>query len=388
MRTHILKLIVIGLLIIQPAAVIALESDELWEMSLEELLSLEVTEIRAGEAGSYALQLFETIGDSIGTIVHGYLTTESKYNRTDDTDNFTFDLHHATVMFRTELTDRVTAEMALEWEHAGTDFYMPFGFADIVLNSFSIARVGYFVTPVGAFNEYQYSDFLRKTAQAPLLTREVVPALWSEVGVQIRGKAAIRGNISANYALFVSNGLEQADSDPSDGIVSDGGQISDMKRTGQDKMDPNKAFGGRLGLTVDKGINVGVSGYSGAYTTDGEKRLSIIDGDFSWQRGRWLIRAEAALAIQETQTGDLEKSGAYFLAAYRLAPQWEPYIQIETVDLDAGPEAIQNGLTAGLIFFPFPQKLQHMMLKSEWSYFEDDADNTLYKNVTQLTVSF
>ena len=41
-----------------------------------------------------------------------------------------------------------------------------------------------------AKNEYLYPDFLRVTGLPPLFSRSVVPALWSEVGLQARGRLA------------------------------------------------------------------------------------------------------------------------------------------------------------------------------------------------------
>ncbi len=107
------------------------------------------SDIRGGEQGSFASRLSEY---GVRPELHGYLSVEAKDNFPDGV--FTFDLHHMTVMMRTEVSRWVIAEISWEWEHIGKNFYIPFAFADLVGDEAFIVRAGYFPVPIGVFNEY------------------------------------------------------------------------------------------------------------------------------------------------------------------------------------------------------------------------------------------
>ena len=350
------------------------------EMSLEELLD---QEIRAGELGSFGQRLSEY---KLHAEVHGYISAELKELRmpwfNDDREQVsTFDLHHQVVNLRLGMFDRIEAESQLEWEHIGKDFYVPLAQIDIKMRDWLIVRSGYFVVPVGVFNEYQYPDVLRKSGQQPLFTREIVPALWSEVGVQVRGKVRTGASSNLNYAAFVSNGLEQA--------VGEGGSISAMRRHDRDRTNGNKAIGGRLGFAPTLGLDVGVSGYTGAYTADGARHLSIWDADLTWSRGKLLVRLEGALAHQEVTGDTLEKKGGYAFAAYRVSPSFEPFFWVEGNDLDAGPREQKWGLLFGSVVYPFPERAENVMLKVEVGSVRDAGTKTWGgQGLIQLALGF
>ena len=330
----------------------------LFGLSDEELAEFMRRDIRGGQTGSYARRL-EELGVQVG--VHGYASLEFK--PVDDTA--TFDLHHATLMVRASLLDAVSLEIALEWEHLGReqgDFYLPHAFMDVKLGEPLILRAGFFEVPVGAFNEYLYPDFLRITGSQPLFSRSVVPALWSEVGLQVRGRIALESATHLTYAAFVSNGLQQADAMPNDGMIEEGGDISAMRFNDRDRFSADKAFGGRLGLEV-RDFDVGVSGYTGRYTVEADRRLSMADIDLSY-RGKYLtFRSEGALALQETSARLLRKYGFYALLAGRPIPYLEPYVEYDLVRLSA----VEQRLLAGCAVYPFPNEraTRNLRLKSE-----------------------
>jgi len=327
-------------------------------LSDEELAALQRRDIRGGQTGSFALRL-EELGVQVG--VHGYASLELKPEGSVPS----FDLHHATVMIRANLLTAVSVELAFEWEHLGLeqdDFYLPHAFLDVKASDLLIVRGGFFEVPVGAFNEYLYPDFLRITALPPLFSLSVVPALWSEVGVQLRGRLALGGTTNLTYAAFVANGLEQRDAMPHDGHVAEGGDIHDMRFNSVDLYSGDKAVGGRAGIEIGE-FDLGVSAYSGRYTIDANRRLSMLDADFSY-RSQWLtVRTEGALAFQETTTAWLHKSGVYTLVAVRPLPPIEPYAQYDFVDLGRWT---QRGLL-GCALYPFPQEraTRNLRLKSE-----------------------
>jgi hypothetical protein len=329
------------------------------EAELEEFMR---RDIRGGQTGSYALRL-EELGVEVG--VHGYLSLEFK--PAADNEAAGFDMHHVVAMIRAAFQHAVSLEFALEYEHLFReqgDFYLPHAFMDVKFHEALIVRAGWFEVPVGAFNEYLYPDFLRITGTAPLFTRYVIPGLWSEIGLQLRGRFAVNSITNLTYAVFVVNGLEQPDAMPKDGMVAEGGDIRAMRYNVNDMYKSDKAFGGRLGLEVDE-FDVGVSGYSGRYTIDRNRRLSIGDVDVSY-RGKYLtVRSEAALAWEETTDEVLHKFGLYGLVAGRPIQWVEPYLQYDFADVDR--IGVEHRVLGGVALYPFPEQrsTRNLRLKSE-----------------------
>ena len=362
--------------------------DDMMAMSLDEILAVDLREVRGGEAGSYASRLAEYADTTSTTSIHGYSTTELLLPYHRDGGEITFDQHHSVLAFRTEITEAVTPEISLEYEHAAEEFYLSFAFVDMEISPHLITRVGYFVVPVGTFNEYQYPDFMRRTAQAPRMGRDIIPGLWSEVGLQLRGGVFLEKKYKLNYAFFVSNGLEQPDPDKSDDTIPEGGGIRAMRRNRRDKNTSDKAVGGRVGLQLASVMDIGVSAYTGAYTVDGKRRLSIYDADFSFQRDQWLIRWEAAGAIQEITGGELNKVGTYLLVSYRASRRVELYGQVETIDLDSGPESRERSVLGGVGFYPYPVRMKKTMIKAEWKAIDNEEKGSSGMGMVQLTLSF
>ena len=326
-------------------------------LDLDQLLGRDV---RAGETGAWAARLSER---GFGFEVHGALTTDFIW-AIGEGEKPTFDLHHAMVLLRANVADRVIPELGVEWEHGGEETYLPLAFVDLVASEALIVRAGLFPTPIGVFNAHVYPDFQRKTVGKPSMFSGVVPALWTSIGVQLRGRFPwSEGDSAFNYAVFVANGLQQ----------KDGGEGGDLGAMHDNVIDPNadKGLGGRLGVTLGRGLDLGVSGYTGMYTSD--RRLSLFDADVTVQRADLTLRAEGAMALQEIAGGRLIKYGVYVLLAWRAAAWIEPYAQSEVAALDDGRE-MQWTEHAGLVYYPFPEILPLLMVKLEGSVTTQGGD--------------
>lgn len=352
-----------------------------FELSDEEMAEFMRRDIRGGQTGSFARRL-EELGVQVA--VHGYLSLEFK--PVDDVASF--DLHHATAMIRASVQNSVSLELAMEWEHLGRsddDFYLPHAFVDLKLYEALIVRAGFFEVPVGAFNEYLYPDFLRITGLPPHFARNVVPALWSEVGVQLRGRFGLDGDTHLTYAAFISNGLEQPDPTPDDGVVEEGGDLSDMRFHDRDRFSGNKGVGGRVGLELRE-FDVGLSGYTGRYAIESSRQLSIADVDVSYRTAWLTLRSEAALVWQEVSGELLHKYGVYTLAALRPSPYIEPYAQYDYVNLDRWNQRV----LLGVAFYPFPndRSTRRLRLKSEAGIDFFKRQESAFVWFFQLTSSF
>ncbi len=351
--------------------------------SEQELAAILRRDIRGGQTGSYARRLQEL---GVQVALHGYISLEFKQQGEHDTP--TFDLHHATAYLRADLGRATSVELALEWEHLGRaegTFYLPHAFLDLKASDMLVLRAGFFEVPVGAFNEYLYPDFLRVTGLPPLFSQSVVPALWSEVGLQLRGRFEVGRTGYLTYAAFVGNGLEQPDTMPKDGMVAEGGDIREMRFHDRDNFSGDKAVGGRLGLEIGD-FDVGLSGYTGRYAIERERRLSMADMDFSF-RSEWLIvRSEGAVALQETTLSLLHKYGLYGLIALRPSPYIQPYVQYDFLDLGT---RLQRGLL-GFALYPLPHEraTRSLRLKTEAGFEFPQGQDYVLVWFLQLTTGF
>lgn len=340
-------------------------------------------DIRGGETGAYAKRLTE-LGNNAS--VHGYASLE--LGPRPDGKGATFDLHHATMYFRAALPSHTSMEVGLELEHLATsiqDLYVPHAFVDVAFTEWLVVRPGFFEAPVGAFNEYLYPDFLRTSGLPPLFSRVVVPGLWSEVGVQVRGRVALFDESHVTYAVFVSNGLEQQDAQVGDGVVEEGGELRDMRFNVRDRFNSDKAFGGRLGLQAG-GFDLGVSGYTGRYTIDADRSLDIVDVDVSYKARWFTLRAEGAAAFQQLTRGQRAKRGAYALASSRPEPHLEPYVQYDV--LEDGP--VTHRVLLGNAVYPFPEEpaARTLRLKTEIGFRTEPAKEADLIWFTQLVSAF
>jgi hypothetical protein len=226
---------------------------------------------------------------------------------------------------------------------------------------------------------------LRITGLAPLFSLSVVPALWSEVGLQLRGRLAVGPTLALTYAAFVSNGLEQKDTAPTDGMVAEGGDILEMRFHNLDLYSGDKAFGGRVGLELGE-FDFGISGYTGRYTIEAARRLSMLDADLSFRSELLTLRTEGAVAFQEVSAAVLHKYGMYTLVAVRPIDALEPYAQYDLVDDGA---RTQRALL-GCALYPFPKEraTRNLRLKNEAGFEFHEPSGHSFVWLFQLTTGF
>lgn len=352
------------------------------EESLEALLSEET--IAVGETGSFGYRLTSY---GVTPYVHAYTTAE--WFAQQGAVN-TFDLHYFNVFVGADILGKIVPEIQLEYEHGGSEFGIRFAQVDFKVHSLLTVRVGSFLVPVGVFNEYLYPEFITKTADRPFALREIVPASWQEIGVQLRGKYDFGAGRNVSYAAFVVNGLQQADDPTTPDEIEDGGGIRNMRGNFVEKNDGDKAFGGRLGIEPLDGARVGASFYQGAYTADGKQRLTIYDVDAGVTWRDLSVRAEFTAASQETAlSGTLKKQGFYVLAAYRFLA-FEPVLQYDAVRLGGKPAKDRTRVTAGVNWYPYPSELPSVVVKANYQKITDggpqDAEDD--KFIVQMSMGF
>ncbi len=315
---------------------------------IEELDLAELLGIKTGEVGAFAQDLRSR---GVDLYVHGYAAWWMRNNDINrNHDSWTFSAHYFNLMFGVDVSERLILEMMLEEEHGGHEHALRYAFIDtVVVKDLLVLRGGRFLVPFGVFNEYVYPEYLNELPDRPLVLWQIAPVSWAEVGAQVRGRADIgTGNI--NYAVYVANGLQQSDSDPEDGVIDEAGSIRDMRNNFRDYDDDGKSFGGRLGVQALGGVDLGVSGYTGPYTVDGELSLSMANADLSYLHGRWMFRSEFVRAWQQTSADPLIKQGFFVRGGFDISDVLTPVLQFDMADL--GGRQSLGRTTGGLVIHP------------------------------------
>ena len=355
---------------------------DIYEMSLEDLMELD---IQTGKPGWFGSQLEQIEFDPY---IHGYAVTDYRdydFNRGRFVD--TFDLHYFNIIIGTNIGDKIGAETLLEYEHGGDDIAMRYGIIDYEIIKPMNLRMGKFLLPIGRFNAYLSPEYANKLPDRPKCLWNIVPIVWSEVGVQLWGQFELQSNRSLNYAFYTVNGLEQSANE--DGSVADGGDIRDMRKNHRDSNNNDKAYGGRIGYKPFKEFEIGVSYYTGAYTIDGRQNLSITDIDAEYKADKITLRGEYVKAWQETSGIDLEKEGFYTEAAYRINRNFEPVVRYDQADLDDKSGHNMKRGTLGLVYYPNPKLYPMFNFKiSQSLIFDDGTGDRQHEFVLQCVIGF
>ena len=367
---------------------------DLSDLNLGELLELDMG---SGGLGSFGRRLKRL---NIQASIHGYVTFDAvlfdpfDFDLGDETP-LTFDIHYFNVFVGASMADRVYAEIQLEHEH-GEDFAVRFAQLDLRLADFAVIRAGMFLTPFGRYNESLYPEYLTVLPRGPVvqMMRYIVPVVWNEVGVQLRGDFDL-GELQLGYMVYVVNGLEQED-DEATPEVEDAGSLRAMRGNFRDRNNSDKAVGTRIYLRRLGAFEVGASGYTGAYTEDGEQRLTAVNLDAELAWSRLLVRSEGALVWQTSVGGTLRRWGAYTRVAYQASPHIRPAVGFDISRVEGGetvPEARWQ-VVGGVDYWPWPETLPTTIVRVAVSrQFEDlnddgadDARNDIA--MLQLTTGF
>ena len=357
-------------------------SDEIYNMEIEDLMEVD---IRTGKPGWFGAQLEQL---RFEPYVHGYSDVVYKdydLNRGRSVD--TFDMHYFNIIVGTDINDKIAAEILLEYEHGGDDTGVRYGIIDYKINDSTILRMGKFLVPMGRFNEYLSPEYANKLPDRPKCLWNIVPIVWAETGVQLRGEYEMPCERSFNYALYIVNGLEQEAN--TDGSVADGGDIRSMRQNNRDSNNSDKAVGGRIGYKPCEELEIGVSYYTGAYTIDGKQNLSIMDVDAEYKKRKLTVRGEFVQAWQEASGPNLKKDGFYAETAYRVNPKFEPVVRYDQASLDDGTGHDIKRSTVGFIYYPNPELNPMFNFRISQSFVHDDGTgDSKHEFVAQCVIGF
>lgn len=356
---------------------------KLIDMSLEDIVNIEVV---TGDSGGFGKQLDDL---KIKPYLHGYSVFHFRnLDFRDKKEVPTFDMMYLNPIIGMNIQDKITTEMMLEFEHGGAEVGIRYGILDYSPFDFLTIRLGKFLVPLGKFNEYLYAEHINVLADRPLVNSHIIPVVFADVGAQVRGNFKIKDDFGLNYSAYISNGLEQKDD-------KYGAEIRALRDNDRDTKNPNKALGGRVGLTF-AGLEGGFSVYKGAYSQDGSKNLSMYDLDLEYKMGDFEARGEYAELNQETDSKTIERRGFFVETAYKFMDKYQPTLRYDFAKLDnyttlggtIATNPVQR-LTAGFNFYPLPELNSTFKFKFNYAYILDTGvGKTANEFVFQTAIGF
>lgn len=351
------------------------------------------------------------------------------------------DIPRFALTFESYFTDDIYLEAEVEFEHLGTGSaleleYEEFGEyefesekgGEVLLEELHLTkifleeiklRVGRFYVPVGLLSKaHRPTDYF--TSIRPESESQIIPAVWSETGLEVFGK--LFGSL--NYRAQVINGLE------STGFSSEKWIVEGHQNKFEFIKATNLAVALRLDYSGIENLLFGVSGYYGNTSgnrpkpedmrnVDGNVGIAdfhaVFNNDDFIARGLFLYghlensdiisqrNASISRNIQAPRTPVAEAAMSYYIEAgynvlkffddetsLKLFPfgRYEYYNSMEQVtgNVFADPRFKRNLITFGLNFFVLP----NLVLKADYSMRQVGGFDSIYndENTFGLSIGF
>jgi hypothetical protein len=246
-------------------------------------------------------------------------------------------------MFHPILTAKIGEHLAteVEFEINPTGVSAHYAFLDYVVSSSLIIRAGKFLTPIGRFNDFLHPVFRWESVTYPLMFNEIIPAIWSDHGVQVRGTLPWGESQFVDYAVYLVNGAaitgeaSDAHSGHAGMLTGSGGYLRNAVHDNFSDNNKDKGFGGRVGVGLFNdaqfgALRLGVSGYTAAVDNAARRRLTLLDVDASLRLGPFTLRGEIAqsyLGSDQDPFRPFERGfyiqGIYQVGRFQLTGRWD-----------------------------------------------------------------
>ncbi|HMB02255.1 MAG TPA: hypothetical protein VKP69_00770, partial [Isosphaeraceae bacterium] len=189
---------------------------------------------------------------------------------------------------------------------------------DAFVTDWLTVDVGYFLSPIGFWNERLDPRWINKLPDVPLVMQQVIPDGLTTTGVQFRGaRYLFRSPVKMEYSLAATNGLGV----PGMGKAADWNDLGGVIGTTAN-VNSAAAYTERLGLWIpSRGINFGVSEFVNApYSAQSGAVISVWQPYFNYHRGNWDFRFEYGNMYERTKPfigNNIRREGLYAQVAYR-----------------------------------------------------------------------
>lgn len=339
-----------------------------------------------------------------GAAVGGYVDLELEASLEED-GPIRFDQHRLIPFIFAEVTDRIHFGTELELEHgvsgSAGNIKVEFAALDVAFSDAVALRGGIVLSPLGKFN-LMHDSPVNDFTQRPMVARGIIPTTLSEAGMGLFGTLYPSERSVLTYEAYVVNGFGE-------GLAVNGGALraSPRIRSGRGNLggDNNRAKSlvGRLGYSPFLGLEIGLSGHTGAYGTegttvavndggtaigtatfDGGERLTIGAVDAILTRGPFELLGEAAMskvdlpeATVGTVPGDVGQFGYYAQANYHFGHGWMPVfdrsvftaaVRLDQVDYDVDADGDdERRLSFGLNWRPVEEAVFKLSYDLDWA---------------------
>jgi hypothetical protein len=161
----------------------------------------------------------------------------------------------------------------------GRTFDLVQAWAGLAVSDALQVRAGLFLVPFGAYNDASRA-FETRLVAPPFPISEIYPDIWRDIGLRVEGKFGF-----LRYAAFLGNGLSEAET------FKSGQQFGDNNS--------DKGRGGRIGLILGEGFEIGGSYYTGKVDADNGRSLVLSGLDAAWSSESIHLTAEYVKAEVE-----------------------------------------------------------------------------------------
>ncbi len=343
-------------------------------LSTEDMAALTNYLVNATETNRAAATA-NTDGGS-GPELGGYLYTE--YLKTDQ-KTVNFDIRYLALWASGWINEKIAYVGEFELEHGGKgeNTFVEQAYIDFWLNQNVAVKVGAMLTPFNRFDEF-HDPLTNALITRPQVSRELGVSAWRDVGVDLHGYFNLSKQSSVAFDLYAINGL---------------GSGSTLRKSRQYR-DNNEdlGYGARFNFLLYDIVEVGFSGYQGAWDDNGDYKVTLLGGHLMVKTDLVDLYAEytdgasenPALDTLGSTLADGDMSG-YFVQVSRLfEDKYRPTVRVGALDyLD-----LANGLGRtptnkdlieidfGFTYYPTPK----VAIKVEYTIFDEtgrmaDFDN-------------
>lgn len=138
----------------------------------------------------------------------GYAEANSQLMQTDGiSDGWSFQMRRLTLFVASEIGERVRFLSEIEFEEGTKEINIEFAAVDYAFHPLFNLRGGIILNPIGMFNQNHDGPKWEFTDR-PLVSTEMLPATWSNVGFGLHGKW-FRRKWAIAYEAYVSNGFDE-----------------------------------------------------------------------------------------------------------------------------------------------------------------------------------
>jgi hypothetical protein len=312
-----------------------------------------------------------------GPQLGGYLYTEY-FQTPEKTKNY--DLHYLALHVSGWAAENIEYLGEFEFEHGGKgdNAFIEQAYLDYWFLPNVAIKIGAMLTPFNRFDE-MHDPLGNQLITRPQMSREIGVSAWKDVGADLHGYFNVGREVSVSFDLYSINGL------------GDGTNLRSSRQYRDNNED--KAFGGRVSVTLRDGLELGVSTYSGAWDEGSKHDLVLFGahGRLKTHIADFLAEYAQATSENPAPAEDGEMSG-YFIQVSRLIhSKFRPVVRIGALDyLDEGTELGRdptkgNGdlseLAFGFTYYP----VSSVALKVEYTFF-NEGDRVAQRDNDQLGV--